>query len=317
MGSNKRTLKFDLRPLRSEDADEHGELLFSSFNAWWWKHGLGRDFYDCTPQDTRIFFEIYSEISPGCSIGAFHKETGKMMGACFYHPRENHVSLGIMSVHPNYSGYGAARAMVNYILDYTKSHGFKSCRLVNSTMNLDSFSLYNKAGFIPRESYQDMVVNVPEGGISETVPGMDRVRAAQLKDIEGMGILEREISGICRESDYRYAIENPRGVMQTLVSKNKGGELEGFLISLRTPALNILGPCLARDEETALALLRTGLDWFTGLPALFVVPMRKRKIVEQLYAWKAFNVETHIKQVWGEFKSYSGVSMPSFLPETE
>lgn len=308
---------FDLRPLAPGNADEYGELLFSAFNAWWWKHGLCRDFYECSPQDTRIFFDIYGDISPGCSIAAFHKETGRMMGACFYHPREFHVSLGIMSVHPNYSGYGTARAMVEYILAYTKDNGYKACRLVNSAMNLDSFSLYNKAGFVPRETYQDMIIDIPAGGITGTLPFTDRVRPATLKDVAAMGALELDISGIRREGDYRYAIGNPRGVMRALVIENSSGGLDGFLISLKSKAITVLGPCVARTEETALALLRKGTDWFKGLPALFVVPMQKRRIVEQLYAWKAFNVETHVKQVWGEFKPYAGVSMPSYLPETE
>jgi hypothetical protein len=40
-------------------------------------------------------------------------------------------------------------------------------------------------------------------------------------------------------------------------------------------------------------------------------------MVETFYEWKAFNVETHFKQVWGEFQEYRGVSLPSYLPETE
>jgi hypothetical protein len=40
-------------------------------------------------------------------------------------------------------------------------------------------------------------------------------------------------------------------------------------------------------------------------------------MVEQLYDWGAINVETHLKEVWGEYQEYRGVSMPSYLPETE
>jgi len=64
------------------------------------------------------------------------------MGTCFYHPREYHVSMGIMSVHPNYSGKGVGKAMVNPILDCSKHIGYKAYRLINGAFNLDSFSLY-------------------------------------------------------------------------------------------------------------------------------------------------------------------------------
>jgi GNAT superfamily N-acetyltransferase len=308
MSTAKKREPFELRPLTDENAMEYGDLLFSAFNAWWWKHGLCKDFYECSPTETSIFYYIYNDMSPGCSIAAFHTETGRMMGACFYHPREHHVSLGIMAVHPNYSGNGVARVLVDYILDYTRKNGFKACRLVNSAMNLDSFSLYNRSGFVPREMYQDMMINVPEEGLQASpVPGMEHVRDAVPEDIGRMGDLEFEIGGIRREVDYRYGIENPRKVMHAIVFENTSGEIEGFLVSLKHPALNILGPCVAKDEETALALLRSDINRFSGTWALFVVPMQKRKIVEQLYGWKAFNVETHVKQVYGEFQPYRGV----------
>ena len=307
---------FELRPLTDDDVFEYADMLFGAFNAWWWKHGLGRDFYECDPVETAIFYHVYNDLTPGSSIAAFHRETGRMMGACFYHPRENHVSLGIMAVHPNYVGNGVARAMVDYILGYVRDNDYPTCRLVNSAMNLDSFSLYNKAGFTPREMYQDMIINVPEKGINQHVNRENWVRDAHKDDVSLMGDLELELSGIKRELDYRYWIENPRGIMHATVCENEIGGIDGFLISLKSPALNILSPCVARDQETALALLRNDVNRFAGTWALFVVPMQQRKIVDQLYEWKAFNVETHVLQVWGEYKPCTGVVLPSYLPES-
>ena len=136
------------------------------------------------------------------------------MGACFYQPRETHVSLGIMSVRPNYCGKGVGCAMVDQILDFRRQNDYKACRLVSSALNLNSFSLYNRAGCVPRGAYQDMVIDVPENGLDVSVPGEDSVRAATFDDLSRMGELTMEISGIRRENDYRYSIENPRGVMQ-------------------------------------------------------------------------------------------------------
>lgn len=308
---------FILRPLRDDDVPEYADLLFSAFNAWWWKHGLCKDFYDCKPIDVSIFYKIYNDMSPGCSIAAFHKDTGRMMGACYYHPREYHVSLGIMSVHPNYGGQGVGRAMVDYILNYTRENDYKACRLVSSAMNLDSFSLYSRSGFVPRLSYQDMMLDVPTGGLDVSVPGEDKVREATLEDVPGMGDLEMEVSAVKRGVDYPYWIKNPRGVMHATVYENDQHGIDGFLNSVKCPAINILGPCVARSEEIAIALIRRELERFKGTVALFVIPTGKRKMVEQFYEWKAFNVETHFKQVWGEFQDYRGVSLPSYLPETE
>lgn len=306
-----------LRPLEDSDLAEHADLLYSAFNSWYWKHGWGKDYFGCKAQETSIFYDIYNDLTPGCSVAIFDDETGRMMGSCFYHPREYHVSLGIMSVHPNYGGCGVGRQLVNYILDYTKNNDYKSCRLVSSAINMDSFSLYNRAGFIPRVTYHDMVITVPEKGLGDvSVEGEECVREAVIGDVGQMGELEMEISGIKREIDYRYAIENPRGVLHALVYENDQKAIDGFMVSVKHPALNMLGPSVARSEEIAIALIKKEIERFNGTWVLFSIPMDKRKMVDQMYAWKAINVETHLKEVWGDFPGFNGISMPSFLPET-
>jgi GNAT superfamily N-acetyltransferase len=291
-------------------------MLYRSFNAWYWKHGWGRDYFGCRPQETGIFYEIYNDLTPGCSIAAWDRGSGRLVGACFYHPREHHVSLGIMVVHAEFGGQGIGRSMVDYILRFTRDHGYKACRLVGSAMNMDSFSLYNRCGFVPRDAFHDMVITVPPSGLDARLPGADRVRAAALPDVAAMGELEMGVSSIQREIDYRYAIANPRGVLHASVCENEQGGIDGFAMSVKHAALNMIGPCVARSEETALALVGRELERFRGTWVLLVVPMDKRKMVEQFYRWKAVNVETHLQQVWGEFPGCRGVSLPSFLPET-
>ena len=307
---------FLLRPLRDSDVPEYAEMLYSSFNDWYWKHGWGKDYFACKPQETSIFYDIYNDLAPACSVAVFDKITARMLGACFYHPRETHVSLGIMCVHKDHGGKGIGRIMVDYILNFTKQHNYKSCRLVGSAMNMNSFSLYNRSGFVPRVSYNDMVINLPNETLNIHAPHQDKVRDAAITDVAKMGELEMEVSNIKREIDYRYAIENPRKVLHAAVYENDQHGIDGFMISVKHPALNMLGPCVAHREEIALALISRELERFRGTWVLFLVPMEKRKMVEQAYKWKAVNVETHLKQVWGEFHPFKGVNMPSFLPET-
>lgn len=304
------------RPLIDSDVPEYTRMLYASFNAWYWRHGLGRDFFGCTPEDTGVIYEIYNDLSPGCSVAAFDARTGQIAGACFYHPRETHVSLGIMCVHPNCGGRGVGRALVERILQFTRAHGYKSCRLVGSAGNMDSFSLYNRAGFVPRAAYQDMVVAIPETGLTIDADTTANVRPAAAGDVAAMGALEMEISGIRRELDYRYAIESPRRLLQAWVCTGDGGKLDGFAFSIRHPAISMIGPCVARDEAAALALILHAAERFRGTSVLLVVPMEARRLVEQLYAWRAVNVETHLAQIWGEFQPIRGIVMPSYLPES-
>jgi GNAT superfamily N-acetyltransferase len=305
-----------LRPLTDADVPEYTRMLYASFNAWYWRHGWGRDYFACAPEETAVFYDIYNDLTPGRSVAAFDAKTGQIAGACFYHPRETHVSLGIMCVHANCGGRGVGRALVEHILQFTRDNGYRSCRLVGSAINMDSFSLYNRSGFVPRAVYHDMVVAVPAYGLNSRAPGEDRVRPAASGDVAAMGALELEVSGIKREIDYRYAIDSPRKLLRACVSDDGRGGLDGFLFSIQHPALSMIGPCVARSEETALAMIKHAADRFRGGPVLLVVPMDKRKMVEQLYAWGAVNVETHLAQIWGEFQPFRGVCMPSFLPES-
>ncbi len=308
--------EFELRPLKDSDRSEYARLVHSSFNTWYSRKGWCGDYFRCPPDEAAVFYDIYNDITPASSVAAINKETGRMMGACFYHPREYHVSLGIMSVHPDCFGIGIGRALVDHIVDFARQKGFRSIRLVGSAMNMDSFSLYNRSGFTPQKTYHDMVVTVPAGGIGGLVPAAGSVRDAKISDAHAIGALEFSISGIKRLQDYLYLIENRRGHFEMKVLENLQGGVDGFMASIKHPALNMIGPGVARTEEGAAALILSSLQRLRGETALVVVPMDCLKLVRLMYGWGARNVETHLFQVWGEFQPFKGVSIPSFLPET-
>lgn len=305
-----------LRPLTIDDRAQYADMVHRAFNTWYGSRGWPSDYFSCAPEQAGIFLDIYEDISPGRSVAAFDPRTGHLMGACFYHPREQHVSLGIMSVHPDYFRRGVGRALVNHIVAFSDTNHYPALRLVGSAINMDSLSLYSRSGFIPRGSYHDMVIPVPAAGLPVQDPLRTHVREATLADASAMAALEQEVSGITRLHDYRYAIENQRGYLQTLVFETDNGALDGFLISIKHPALNMLGPGVARNESVTLALLLHATGRFHGSVPLVVVPMDKRELVDGLYSWGARNVETHLVQVRGRFQPFNGISLPSFLPET-
>lgn len=308
-------MEFRLRPATPSDRHEIAELIYASTNAWYQSHGRAPIFTG-GPGVTEVFYEVYDALAPGCTVVACNSATGRLAGSCFYHPRERHVSLGIMNVHPNYFGMGIARRLLDFIVDFTDGRGYRALRLHQSAFNLDSFSLYTRAGFVPRHAFQDMVVRVPETGMGRAVEGLERVRDARFEDAPAMAALELEVSGITREPDCRYTIENRLGFWRTSVFENARGGIDGWLISSGHPALNILGPCVARSESEAAALILSGLDHHRGRSPLVVVPMECASLVRLLYSWGARNAEIHLCQVRGDFQPFRGISMPSFLPET-
>lgn len=303
-----------LRPMTPADRSEVAELIYCSINVWYQTHGRPPIFAG-GPRVCEVFYDVYHALEPGCTVVAENPETGRLMGSCFYHPRPQHVSLGIMNVHPNWFGHGVSSALLRHIIDYTDRHGYKALRLTSSALNLDSFSLYNRHGFVPRCAFQDMLLTVPDDGMRRTTPGLDRVRPATEADVPAMDALEMEVSGISREGDYRYCIANALGCWRVFVTEGPRG-IDGFLVSCGHPAMTMLGPCVARTERDAAALVLRGLDELRGRTPVFLVPVEHHGLVRQMYEWGARNCELHFCQVRGEFQPFHGISMPTFLPET-
>lgn len=303
-----------VRPMEPRDRSETAELICVSTNHWYQIRG-GGVIFPGGPEATDVYYEVYESMDPGCGVVVENPANGHLMGTCFYHPREMHCSLGIMNVHPNYFGRGVARALLQFILDYADRQGFPAIRLTSSAMNIDSFSLYTRAGFVPRYAYQDMIAAVPESGFEHTTADADNVRPARLDDVQAIIALEKDISGICREKDYRFAIDNRGDVWDMLVYEN-GGSIDGFLISVKHAASRMLGPGVTRTQAQAAALISKGLDRYRGGGVVFLVPVEMAELVQTMYSWGLRNCETHFCQVRGEFQPFRGVNMPTFLPET-
>lgn len=309
-------MQAELRSMTEDDRSEVAELIYTSINAWYRNHGQA-ELFQGSPTITDVFYEVYNDMTPGKNVVAINPDNGRIMGSCFYHPREHHLSLGIMNVHPNYFGTGVGSKLLRHIISYKEENGFDALRLTQSAINIDSFTLYNKAEFVPRQSFQDFVTAVPEGGMSTPGSNVDRVRAATLADVPAMAALEMQVSGISRELDCRYAIENQRGYWHVSVIDNADGSgIGGFMISCGHPAFNMLGPCVAATEDDAIALIFDGLNKFPGRTPVCLVPMEKQKMVRQMYDWGSRVCEMHFCQVLGKFQPFEGVSMPTFLPES-
>src|SRR2546423_11096130 len=92
-----------LRALRPDEFDEVADLICISTN-YWYEAQRGFRVFPAGPQSCRLFPEVYEALDPGCCVVAEDLASGRLTGSCFYHPRETHVSLGIMNVHPNYFG---------------------------------------------------------------------------------------------------------------------------------------------------------------------------------------------------------------------
>lgn len=308
---------FTLRAMRPEDRWEVAELICLSTNYWYQAHGFPLIFA-AGPQSTVFHFDTYHRLEGSSGIVAVDTETRHLIGSCFQHVRPTHVSLGIMNVHPNHARRGVAGALLRTIVEKAETEG-KPLRLVSSAMNLDSYSLYNRAGFVTSGVYQDMTLRVPEGGFREAVGASSRVRPATPADLDAITELEREVSHIERPGDFRHFLENRDGYWHVSVCEGAKdpARLDGVLVSCLHPACNMIGPGAMRDSETTVALLQAELNVNVGRSPVFLVPVTASAVVRQAYAWGARNCELHFAQVRGGGGTrVDGIALPTFMPES-
>src|SRR4051812_6015330 len=210
--------------MRPGGRSELADLICVSTNYWY--RAAGKPvIFNAGPTATCLFADVYEALDPGCCVVAEDPDSRRLMGSCFYHPRETHVSLGIMNVHPDFFGRGVAVALLRTITDFADERKLPT-RLVSSAMNLDSFSLYSRAGFVPTASYVDVQMRVDASGCN--VPpnaAIGRVRPATADDVPAIIALEDRVAHVRREKDWRHFIENRAGIWHTVVHSDESGEV--------------------------------------------------------------------------------------------
>jgi len=304
-----------LNRLLPVDHEATAQLLHRSLVHWYQTHlNLGAR-YGTSHEPFLLFPQVYEALDPGQAIAARDAERKELLGVCFVHPRETHVSVGIVAIAPDAAAHGVARAMMEQAVELARS-SHKPLRLVSSLLNLDSFSLYSRLGFVPHTMYQDMTVEVPAAGLAAHMPpGADRVREARPDEAARLADFEWELQGIRREQDYAFFLRNDVGSWKVWVLESAAG-LDGFLVASHHPTFGMFGPGVARDAETAEALLWRALDARRGQSPLFLVQCSATDLIHTLYGWGARNAELHVAQARGPFPEARGIAFPTFLPES-
>lgn len=290
-------------PLADSEHAAAAELLHRSLTGWYQaKLGQGARFGD-RAEPFRLIPEVYAALDPGEALAAREKTTGRLLGVCFVHPRPTHVSLGIVAVAPEAQGLGVGRGLVARALARADALGVPA-RLVSSLLNLDSFSLYTRHGFVPEEVYQDIVIAVPAAGpiVPPALPARKevagvRVRLADPADAARITAYERLRRGIARPQDHALFLANRVGDWRVWVAEGSDGALRGYLVASVHPHHRAIGPGAVDDEAVAELLLRAALEAFRGGSVLVLAPAAAAGLVAFLYTLGGRNVELHVAQV--------------------
>ncbi|MGI5923396.1 MAG: GNAT family N-acetyltransferase [Lentisphaeria bacterium] len=305
---------FTIRHMRERDKWAVAKVICLSTSTWYQAHNMGPRFLG-GPKTTEFYYDIYHTLPGSYGLVADDDVSHNILGSCFVHERPTHMSLGIMNVHPSYANRGIGSALLRTIVAQAKKID-KPLRLVSSALNLSSFSLYNKQGFVPYCVYQDMEFTVPPDGYEVTLPATLRTREGTLADLDEIVALEREVSGIERPGDYEHFLTNPDGYWHVSVCDSMDGGIDAVMVSVNSPPTTMIGPGCARDAETGSAVLLAELNRFRNRSIVALIPCACRKMVDLGYQLGAKNKELHFTQIIGEIPKINGWAFPTFMPET-
>jgi GNAT superfamily N-acetyltransferase len=283
--------------------------------TWYEKHLRQGDRFGTDFGPFRLFPELYARLDPGECLAAFDPADA-LKGLCFVHPRPTHISVGIVATAPEASGLGIARSLMQSVVERA-SRESKPLRLVSSLLNIDSFSLYSRLGFVPHTIYQDILFTVPAQGISCSPPaGARHIRAARKSDLSAVVELEFELQRIRRMQDYHFLFESHVGIWKVWISEEPSGTINGVLVSSEHPDWSMLGPGVARNPDIAAGLLWRALDSRRAQSSVVLVPSAESELVRTLYQWGGRNIELHVAQSLPATNHGQGIAFPTFLPES-
>jgi ribosomal protein S18 acetylase RimI-like enzyme len=296
------------------DAGEAAARLIHQSLSFWYDRNLNQpDRFGADWEPFLIFPDVYQGLDPDCAVTARDAVSGLLLGVCFYHPRPTHLAVGIVATHPEAGGRGVARAMLQEVLAIADVRKLP-VRLVSSLMNLDSFSLYTKLGFVPGIVFQDL--QFPPGLLPPLRPHEGSIRPATMDDVPAMADLEERRTGIRRDHDFAWFVRNEPRIWHTLVLSGSDGGIRGFLGSLSVEGIQMIGPGWMENDADALALIAAQLHHHAPGNPVFLVPARAAGLVASLYQAGARNVELHVAQVRGPAMEPQGIVIPTFLPES-
>ena len=108
--------------MQPRDFDAVAELIYLSTNSWY-QANRGYKIFQGSPDDCRLFCDVYEDLDPGCAMVAEHDKKKIIIGSCFVHPRETHIAIGIVNVHPSYFGDGVAGALMDSVIAFAEKEG--------------------------------------------------------------------------------------------------------------------------------------------------------------------------------------------------
>ena len=239
-----------------------------------------------TPADWRCFLESSPQ---GCFAAELDGQVVGTAATIIY--EERFAWIGMVLVDPEFRGRGIGTRLLRKTIEHLDAVGI-------GTMKLDATPagrpIYQKLGFVDEYEIERWLLkrSVPDAASSaDPHPVSDRILQ-----------FDCEIFGADRSPLLRsLAAENP----DFALAAERDGEIAGYTFGRRGTLADHLGPWMARDEETAAALV----DEFLGRSSretIFVDGLKDRGFVAELLQARGFKVSRPLTRMVRGPNSYPG-----------
>ncbi len=193
-----------VRTAKSEDAPICGQICFNAFRSISRKHGFEPDF-PSPEATTGVLSTLFSHPEFFCVVS--EAESG-IVGSNCLDERAIIAGVGPITVDPERQNHGAGRKLMKAVMDRARERGAAGVRLVQAAFHNRSLSLYAGLGFEVREPLSCM-----QGRTLQRLVAGCAVRPALPEDVEGCGILARQVHGFDRGRELAEAVQHGTAIV--------------------------------------------------------------------------------------------------------
>jgi predicted N-acetyltransferase YhbS len=227
-----------------------------------------------TPEDWRRFLQLSPE-------GSFKAVLGEaLVATAIAYVFDRVCWIGMVIVQEECRHQGVGRQLMTRCMQYSAE---KDCSLIVLDATRDGVSLYGRLGFRP-----EFLVGTARGRVSERelaqlkAPTGLEIRSIRPSDLEAIVTLEAEAQGAVREALLVHLVRQFPG--RGFLCHTEEGRLAGFILHRPGFHSHQVGPMIAKDDETASALLRSAFSDLIPAdeqaPVILTVPMNNSGMIK-------------------------------------
>lgn len=285
-------MSIQIRPMKVEDVETCGRILYEAFRGIAEAHNFRPDFP--TAQVGIDLMRMLFESTNSFSVVA--ERDGEVIGSNHLVEYDAIRAVGPITVDPSAQAKGAGRMLMEAVIERGK--GSAGIRLVQDAFNTASLSLYASLGFDVKEP-----LALIEGELKDNLPPDVIVRPIEEQDYDACADLCRKTHGFDRLNELKHM---PPFLTSFVAIRD--GRLTAYTSA---PHFYPLNHAVAETEEDMQLLLTGAGNLSQGRPLSFLLPTRQTSLFRWCLKQGMRVIKPLTLMAMGEYHEPRGCYLPS------